>query len=71
MTCTYTQAYLLGIREGRSTLKRMHLDGNSSLDCILDHIANLKAMTGFKGDMAEHIRGELDFWRNQVSKVSA
>lgn len=67
MAGNVSQAYLMGIREGREFLKAFP-------DCDpAEELAACKAMLaqGFSGDMAEFIRGERDFWKKQVRKGSA
>ena len=64
MEKTVTQAYLLGILEGRDFL-RQH--GAEDAD---GHIANLRTlckMHSASSTMGQMFRGELDFWRNQLS----
>lgn len=67
---TVSQAYLLGVREGRALLKQLTRDGIANLETYRAHIANLMALHGLSGDAAEARNGELAFWRNQVAKVT-
>jgi hypothetical protein len=67
---TYTQAYLLGIREGRETLQRFVVDGIADPATMRAHLANCSAK-GLSGEMAEFTRGERDFFRNQLAKLES
>lgn len=63
-SATVTQAYLMGIREGRECLAK---NGTVEIS-IQDRISNLKStIKGFSAgsDVGQMLRGELDFWRNQ------
>jgi len=69
---TVTQAYLLGIRDERAVLREMQARGE--YDPAIDAPAMLASIEqtrarGFSGDMAEYMRGGLDFWRGQVAKL--
>ena len=63
---TVTQEYLDGIAEGRATLKR---DGP---DYALDHLDVLTRCArrfDAQSPVGQLLRGERDFWRNQVKKM--
>jgi hypothetical protein len=63
MTQTVTAEYLDGIREGRETFKR------EGLTNATDHIDNLnRTIAGFAASspVGQLLRGERDFWRNQL-----
>lgn len=60
---TVSQEYLDGIREGRETLKR------EGALYAADHLANLNATCRrFDAQLpvGQMLRGERDFWRNQM-----
>lgn len=60
-----TQAYIMGIKEGRSLLTaEPSLDRVEILDIIDNLTSTLKR--GFSGDVADMLRGERDFWKNQI-----
>lgn len=59
-------AYIVGIKEGRSLLKANPDYKREDIQAI---IANIKStLKGFSGDVAQMLRGELDFWNNQLKK---
>ena len=67
---TVSDAYLLGISEGRSLLRSMQSRGDYSPDMAPELLASAKrAAKGQSGTMAQVARGEIDFWRNQVAKL--
>jgi hypothetical protein len=68
---TVSQAYLLGISEGRAMLGRFEADGMADLATFKAELANCEAMLrqGFSGDMRQCCLGERDFWRNQVKQM--
>jgi hypothetical protein len=64
-TKTVTSEYLMGIREGRETLRRYGLGVANA------ELANLNAtirMFGASNPVGQLLRGERDFWRNQIAK---
>lgn len=68
---TVTQAYLLGISEGRAAFRALDPDDDLLADAramLADCEALLKQ--SFVGDMRDCLRGERDFWRNQVKQLS-
>lgn len=71
MAATYTQAYLLGIREGRAMLKQFAADGLANVATYRAVVANLKATSGLSGEAAEFRNGEVAFWRGQIGKAAA
>lgn len=66
---TVSQAYLLGISEGRALLRLFKADGIADLNTFKAALANCEALLGFAGDTRDCIKGERDFWRNQISKM--
>ena len=68
---TVSQAYLLGISDGRETLKLFQQQGMADLATFKAELANCEAMMrqGFAGDMRDCFKGERDFWRNQVKRM--
>lgn len=64
-----SQAYLLGIREGRAMLRRFASDGIADIATLRAHLANCSTK-GLAGDMLEFSRGERDFMRNQIAKLA-
>ena len=61
---TYTQEYIMGIREGREILKKY----GTELISIDERIENLKStLKGFdrSSPVGQMLQGELDFWKNQ------
>lgn len=67
---TVTQEYLLGIKEGRETLKKYGIE----LITIEERIDNIKStLKGFdrSSPVGQMLRGELDFWKNQKKKTKA
>jgi hypothetical protein len=65
---TVSQAYLLGIREGRALLRQFERDGIAGLDTARGALENSRECLamGFSGDMREAMKGERDFWAQQV-----
>lgn len=65
---TVSESYLMGIREGREYLKRF----TPNLQDARDVLANIESTLrwGFSGggEVADMLRGERDFWRNQIKK---
>ena len=60
-----TQAYIMGIKEGRALLTATpSLDRVDIMDIIDNLTSTLKR--GFSGDVADMLRGERDFWKNQL-----
>ncbi len=61
-----TQNYLNGIKEGREYFKQYGKD--FSLAEIKSHIENIKNQikNGNSDDMRDFLRGERDFWINQL-----
>lgn len=64
-----TQSYLLGIKEGRSHLKKYPE--------LLQDIQTMKTIARssyqlakhHSGEMKEMFKGEYDFWKNQIKKA--
>ena len=64
---TVTQDYINGIREGRETLRRC---GASVARQELDNLTATVRMFGASNPVGQMLRGERDFWRNQI-KIGA
>lgn len=62
---TVTQEYLDGIAEGRATLKR---DGGEYAADHLDVCTRAARQFDAQSPVGQLLRGERDFWRNQVKK---
>jgi hypothetical protein len=60
-----TQEYLAGIREGREWLNDHGFEGAAE---ILDNLTRTARMFDAKNPVGQMLRGERDFWRNQVKK---
>jgi hypothetical protein len=71
-TQTVTTSYLLGINEGRQ-FKRRCIEAGDTIDraFIADHIATIERVMaqGFGSTMRDFMRGERDFWRNQLKNL--
>ena len=65
---TVSEAYLIGVSEGRSLLKRLKADKLDSLETRRSALLNVQTRLkmGFGGEMREALRGERDFWKLQV-----
>lgn len=65
---TVSEAYLIGVSEGRSLLKKLKADKLDSLETRRATLLNVQARLkmGFGGDALEALRGERDFWKLQV-----
>lgn len=68
---TVSQAYLLGIREGRSLLRQFERDGIADIETAKRALANSRECLalGFSGEARDAIKGERDFWANQVARL--
>lgn len=65
---TYTAAYIMGINEGRERFEK------HGLSIANDEIENLNStIKGFaaSSEVGQMLRGERDFWRNQVKIANA
>lgn len=61
-----TEAYILGIKEGRAYRNAWPDETKSDMQ---RHIDNLTALIRtHSGDLKESFKGERDFWRNQLKK---
>jgi hypothetical protein len=60
---TVTAEYLMGIREGRETLRRC---GVNVATQELDNLTRTCRMFGAQSAVGQLLRGERDFWRNQL-----
>jgi len=68
-----SEAYLLGIKEGRDNLRWLKSQGEEvDYDRMIELLENIKAVLrmGFPDEMADFLRGERDFWKNQIKKAS-
>ena len=73
MSQTVTHAYLMGIREARSMYRQLQADcGAVDVETARAMLANACQCLemGFKGDIADSIKGERDFWRGQVKRLA-
>lgn len=61
-----SESYLTGIRDGREYKRRF----NPGLFAMREVLRNIEqTLHGFKsGPVAEHLRGERDFWKNQIKE---
>lgn len=65
MSMTVTAEYLRGIKEGRDYLKRFK-PNQEAMILILNNIE--RTMTMFSaGPVKDMLKGERDFWRNQLN----
>lgn len=66
------ESYLMAISDERAILRQAILDGENIPQLARDMLANCKATLakGWSGDMAQYMRGSVDFWSNQVKKWS-
>ena len=67
---TVTEYYLMGVKEGRETLRKY----GTELITIEERISNLKStLQGFNNSspVGQMLLGELDFWKNQLKKTKA
>lgn len=67
-----SQSYLLGIREGRATLRSLEAQGiKVDRAQALQVLANVKECLamGFSGELRDHMRGERDFWARQCARL--
>lgn len=61
-----SEAYLTGIRDGREYKERFKPTLFDMREILQIHERTLE---GFKsGPIAEHLRGERDFWKHQIEK---
>lgn len=63
-----SQAYLMGIREGRAFWHRLEKDGIADLQHAREALANCRECLaiGFVGDIRDMMRGERDFWLQRI-----
>lgn len=64
MSMTVTAEYLEGIKEGRAYLKRFEPD-QEAMVLIVDNIERTMKLFS-AGPVKDMLRGERDFWRNQI-----
>lgn len=62
---TVTSSYLDGIRSGRETLRRC---GLSVAQAELDNLNTTCRQFDAQSPVGQYLRGERDFWRNQIKK---
>ncbi len=69
---TVSQAYVMGIQEGRAMWQCLQSEGRANLasarEC-LGHVRECLSM-GFAGDIAEMMRGERDFWLQRIKVLA-
>ena len=65
---TVTEAYLLGVREGRESFKAALAQGLDKRMFLAAELNNLKALRnlGFSDEMRDVFKGHLDFVTNQL-----
>lgn len=65
---TVSQAYLLGIREGRAFWGQLQKDGIADLAHAREALANCGECLamGFAGELRDMMRGERDFWLQRI-----
>lgn len=68
---TVSDAYLLGIREGRSALNAALADGIDKRDFCRASLANVERCLkqGLGDVMREQFKGQRDFYRNQIKEA--
>ena len=68
---TVSQAYLLGIREARAMLRQLERDGLATIETIRRALQNSRDCLelGFHGEARDAIKGERDFWSNQLARL--
>ena len=70
---TISQAYLLGIQEGRALMRQFERDGIPiTLETARSAAANVTECLsmGFAGEMRDCLRGERDFWARQCLQLT-
>jgi hypothetical protein len=69
---TVSQAYLVGISEGRSLWRQFEREGEANLATAKACLATVETLLGesFAGDMREAFKGERDFWRQRVKLLA-
>lgn len=61
-----TAEYLEGIREGRETFKR---EGMANAQAHVDNLTATARTFAASSPVGQSLRGERDFWRNQLKKA--
>jgi len=69
-TQSVTQEYLMGIREGREILRDNVLSHDDML-AMLDTLNRTIKMFAAASPVGQMLRGERDFWRNQIKTAQA
>jgi hypothetical protein len=64
----YTSDYLMGISEGREMLRRC---GPSIARAELDNLTRTIRLFDSSGPVGQLLRGQRDFWRNQIKAGKA
>lgn len=62
---TVSDEYLMGIREGRESLRRC---GMEVAQQELDNLTRTCRMFSASSAVGQYLRGERDFWKHQLSK---
>lgn len=69
---TVSSSYLDGIRDGRALLRSWQAEGLSDVTELarasLVTLASTCAMYDAQSPVGQYLRGERDFWRNQLKK---
>lgn len=72
MTKIISQSYLDGIVEGRQLLKAWQAEGFTDIPALaqasLESLNRLCTMYDATNPVGQMMRGERDFWRNQIKK---
>lgn len=63
---TISQAYALGISEGRALLKENPGFTRADMQRCMENASDCMRTHG--GDMREAFKGQRDFWKNQIKK---
>jgi len=67
MQTTVSEMYLEGIKEGRERLTKYGCDANEELASLNRTLRSFTASS----PVGQMLRGERDFWRNQLNKARA
>lgn len=66
MTQRVSEEYLMGIREGREWFKKYGMDEAAA---HLDNLTRTARTFAASSPVGQMLRGERDFWRNQVRRA--
>jgi hypothetical protein len=70
---TVSQAYVMGISEGRALWRTFEAQGIANLETAREALANCETCLGmgFAADARDMLKGERDFWRQRVKLLAA